>query len=235
MFNWLTDLIFPYRCIVCQRYLSREYLCRSCFNVLPIKKQGECIGCERPTSLGKTCVFCKSLCSVDQLLVVSDYKNLNVAKTIKLFKYHFLSDLAEPIGRLIFKYIDQLAKKSDFSIVRGNPLVIPVPLFKTREYSRGFNQSELLATLIAIHYRLDMSKDLIRIGNRDPQVNVKNRLKRLSNVHNLYSCSNQAVFSGRTIILIDDVCTTGATLNECARTLKSAGAENVIALVVARG
>src|SRR3989344_7185467 len=92
--NWFTDLIFPYRCVACQQYLEREYLCSKCFNALPIKKQNECIGCHRPTPLGKTCAFCRDAYVVDQLLVVSDFKNHVVASAIKLFKYRFLHELA---------------------------------------------------------------------------------------------------------------------------------------------
>ena len=235
MFNWITDLIFPYRCIVCGKYLNHEYLCRPCFNVLPIKKQNECIGCHRPTPLGKTCVFCRELYAVDQLFVVSDFKNHAVASAIKLFKYRFLQDLAEPLGQLTFKYLDHLAHRDHFSMVRNNPLLVPVPLHKTREYWRGFNQAELLARLVARRYRLDLGEGLIRTAHSTSQVELKDRPERLSNVRGLYACVKSEVFKDRTIILVDDVCTTGATLNECARVLKDAGAVSVIALALARG
>lgn len=233
--NWFVDLIFPYRCIICEKYLDHEYLCSKCFNALPIKKQNECIGCQHPTPLGKTCAFCRDDYAVDQLLVVSDFNNHSVASAIKLFKYRFLQDLAEPLSRLSFKYLEHLAERDHFSMVQGNPLLVPVPLFKTREYWRGFNQAELLANLIARHYRLDMTNGLIRIAHGTPQVELKDRPERLSNVCGLYSCNNPRVFKGRNIILVDDVCTTGATLNECARVLKDAGAVSVTALAIARG
>ena len=235
MFNWITDLIFPYRCIACNKYLDHEYLCQRCFNALPIKKQYECVGCKRPTPLGKTCVFCRDVCAVDQLLVVSDFKNHTVASAIKLFKYRFLQDLAQPLSQLSFKYLDHLAKHNHFSIVRDNPLLVFVPLHKSREYWRGFNQAELLARLIARHYRLDVSAELIRTTHRISQVELKDRPERLSNVRGLYVCKDPELFRGKNIILIDDVCTTGATLNECARVLKDAGAASVTALAIARG
>ncbi len=235
MLNWLIDIIFPYRCIVCGKYLNKEYLCQSCFNALPVKKQNECIGCQRPTPLGKTCVFCREAYAVDQLFVASDFKDRNVASAIKLFKYRFLPNLAQPLSQLAFKHLDHLAKRDYFSIVRGNPLLVPVPLFKTREYWRGFNQAELLAQLIARHYRLDVGEGLIRSVHGTPQADLKDRPERLSNVQGLYICLNPETFRGRAIILVDDVCTTGATLNECARILKNAGAVSVMALAIARG
>jgi len=233
--NWLVDLIFPYRCLACGKYLDKEYLCSQCFNILPIKKQNECIGCQRPTPLGKTCTFCRDAYAIDRLLVVSDFKNHDVASAIKLFKYRFLSDLAEPLSRLVFKYLEHLAKRDHFSMVQGNPLLVPVPLHKTREYWRGFNQAELLARSIARHYRLDVAEGLVRAIHSTPQVELKDRPERLSNVRGLYLCLKPELFKGRNIILVDDVCTTGATLNECARVLKNAGAISVTALAIARG
>lgn len=233
--NWFTDLIFPYRCIACGKYLDHEYICSVCFNALPIKKQNECIGCHRPTPLGKTCTFCRDSYVVDQLLVVSDFKNPVVASAIKLFKYRFLQDLAEPLSRLSFKYLSHLAKRDYFSMVQDNPLLVPVPLFKTREYWRGFNQAELLAQLIARHYRLDIASGLVRSAHGISQAELEDRPERLSNVRGLFACTQPELFKGRKIILVDDVCTTGATLNECARILKNAGAVHVTGLAIARG
>lgn len=233
--NWFVDLIFPYRCIACSKYLNHEYLCRSCLNKLPVKKQNDCIGCQRPTPLGKTCTFCRDNYALDQLLVVSDFKNHTIASLIRAFKYRFLPDLAPPLAQLAGKYLDQLAKRKYFSMVQGNPLLVPVPLHKKREYWRGFNQAELLARLIARRYRLDVSVELIRTTHSPPQVKLKDRPERLSNVKGLYACPNLEVFKGRNIILVDDVCTTGATLNECARVLKEAGAVYVTGLAIARG
>ncbi len=233
--DFLVDLVFPYRCIGCAKYLDREYLCRSCFSALPAKKQNECIGCERPTPLGKTCAFCQDSWQVNQLLIVSDYKNNLVSSVIKFYKYRFLEDLAEPLSRLSFKYLDGLAKKGNFSMVQGNPLLVSVPLYKHREYWRGFNQAQLLTKLISKHYRLDFTEDLIRVGYGAPQAQIENRSERLSNVAGLYACTNSEIFKDRKIILVDDVCTTGATLNECARVLKEAGALSVTALAIARG
>ncbi len=235
MFNWFVDLIFPYRCIGCGKYLDKKYLCQPCFNALPIKKQNECVGCHRPTPLGKTCTFCRDQYVLDQLLVVSDFKNHTIASLIRLFKYRFLPDLADPLSRLSFKYLDHLAKRDYFSMVQGNPLLVAVPLYKTREYWRGFNQAELLAQSIARHYRLEVGTGLIRTAHGTPQAKLEDRPERLSNVRGLFACVNSELFRGRSIILVDDVCTTGATLNECARILKDSGAVHVMGLAMARG
>lgn len=233
--SWFIDLIFPYRCVSCGKYMENEYVCKPCFNKLPVKKQNQCVGCRRPTPLGKTCVFCKGAWALDRLFVVSDFKDPAVASLIKLFKYRFLSDLAEPLSRLAAKHIDHMAKRGHFSIVQGNPLIVPVPLHRTREYWRGFNQAEILAHGIARRYRLDLGRDLVRLAHGTPQAELEDRPERLSNVKGLYACVSPEAFRGRAVILVDDVCTTGATLNECALVLKEAGAVSVSALAIARG
>lgn len=235
MLNWFIDLIFPYRCVLCGKHLDKQYLCPPCLNSLPIKKQNECIGCQRPTPLGRTCTFCRDACAVDQLFVASDFKSHDVASVIKLFKYRFLVGLAEPLAQLISRHLDHQTKRDHFSMVQGNPLLVAVPLHKTREYWRGFNQAELLAKLIARHYRLDVGTGLVRTTHSTPQAELADRPERLANVRGLYTCLAPELFKDRNIFLVDDVCTTGATLNECARVLKNAGALSVSALVVARG
>ncbi len=235
LWGYIVDLIFPYRCVVCGKYLDLGHLCPACFNALPIKKQNECIGCGHPTILGKTCPFCRGSCATDQLLVVSDYKDKSVSSIIKLLKYRFLSDLTEPLSRLTFKYLDHLARRDGLSIVHGNPLLVAVPLHKNREYWRGFNQAKILAKLIARHYRLDYHPALVRSKYAIPQADLSAKPERQSNVCGLYVCHDHKIVFGRNIILVDDVCTTGATLNECARILKDAGALHVTALAIARG
>jgi competence protein ComFC len=235
IWEFAVDLVFPYRCVICERYLDKTHLCEKCFKSLPIKKQFECIGCKRPTLLGKTCTFCREENTLDQLFIVSDFKNSDVASVIRLFKYRFLPDLAEPLARLTSKYLDHIAQRDHFSFIQTNSLLVPVPLHQTREYWRGFNQAELIARHVGRRYRLDVDVVLTRTARGIPQAELEDRPERLSNVEGLYTCFSPENIKGRSVLLVDDVCTTGATLNECARVLKEAGAGHVAALVVARG
>ena len=234
LWNWLVDLIFPYHCAVCEKFLDNSHLCERCFNSLPIKKELECIGCRRPTPLGQTCTFCREENAVDQLFIVSNLSDSSVDKIIKLLKYRFLADLAEPLARLAVKYLQHAAKRDQFSMVQGNPLLVAVPLHPRRENWRGFNQAWLIAEILARRYQLNTSSHLIRSQFGTPQAELEDRPERLVNVRGLYAASSD-VFRGRSVLLIDDVCTTGATLNECARVLKEAGATHVAALAIARG
>ncbi len=228
------NLVFPYRCIGCSKYLDYSYLCTKCQNALPIRKKMECIGCRRPTPDGRTCVFCRETYILDRLFVVSDFNDRVLSGAIKGMKYRFIPDLVSPLVTLARKHIQHLSSAKRISFVQENFLVVPVPLHKRRENWRGFNQSSLLAGAISKVYGLDCAEILSRVGYTPPQADIEAREVRLENVKNIFSCIDASV-KNRKILLVDDVCTTGATLNECARVLKDAGAESVTALVIARG
>lgn len=230
---WFLDLVFPIRCINCGQF--GRYLCQKCLNQIPLKQGFECIGCKQPVSAGLTCLFCRKENHSDRLLVAADYKNPLVKKTIKTLKFKFVSELSFPLSILLKKYIKQLRKKNKFNIFAENPILIPVPIHKRRENRRGFNQSELLAKFLADIFQMEYCPDiLIRTKNTMPQADIKERADRLENIKSAFDCLSPTKISGRSVILIDDVCTTGATLNECAKILKHHGAKSVMALVLAR-
>ncbi|MDO8496021.1 MAG: phosphoribosyltransferase family protein [bacterium] len=185
--------------------------------------------------LGKTCIGCQNW-SLDNLFVVSDYKNKVLEKIIKAFKYRFVVDLAESFHPLVKKYIHFLAKDKHFSILADNPLVISVPLHYRRFNWRGFNQAEIIAKMIAKITNLRVEDGtLIRLSISRPQAEIDKKSERLENMRNQFKISTNKNIKGKTLLLIDDVCTTGATLNECARILKESGAKKVIGFVIARG
>src|SRR3972149_10139023 len=234
IYNWFLDLIFPKRCIGCKKF--GDYVCRGCLGTISIKKNFECVGCKRNTPFGQTCFLCAKTNSVDQLLIATDYKNSLVEKTIKFLKYKFISDSERPLSVLIKKYLKWLTLDKKFNIFEANPLLIPVPLHPRRLNWRGFNQSELFARDLADTFQMEMVSDVIeRIINSTPQADIKEREERLKNLNGIFKVSNEDKIAGREILLIDDVCTTGATLNECARVLKENGATKIVGLVVARG
>lgn len=232
--NWLSDLIFPIQCIGCGKF--GDYVCRGCLGAISIKKPFECIGCKRNTPFGQTCFLCAKTNSIDQLLIVADYKNSLVEKSLKFLKYRFISDLERPLSVLMKKYLKWMTLDKKFNVFQANPLLIPVPLHPRRLNWRGFNQSELLAKDIADTFQMEMADDVIeRTVNTIPQADVKEREERLKNLNGIFRVKNGTSIAGREILLIDDVCTTGTTLNECAKVLKANGASRVVGLVVARG
>jgi len=233
------ELIFPKKCVICSKFNNHEfrgYLCKKCLNAIPINCSFECIGCKRPSSLGKTCKLCAKTNYIDQLLIVADYKNQDLIKVIKLFKYRFIKELGLSLFLLIKKYLIQLAKTKKINFLEEAPVVLSVPLNTRRLNWRGFNQSDILANLLAENFQLEKGENIIS-RNRDskPQAEIKEKSERLSNLDGFFNVTDTDKIVHKTVLLIDDVCTTGATLNECAKVLKEGGAKKVIGLVIARG
>ena len=235
----MISIIFPIKCIKCRCFINEqnnEYTCNKCFKLITIKKSFECVGCKRSIKLGETCLLCRRSNYLDQLLIASDYTNPLLAKLIKIFKYNFIYDVRGQIFLITKKYLNWMIKNKKYDPFSEEPLVIPVPLHKRRLNFRGFNQSEIMASLIADNYGLMMRSDvLLKTKKSKSQADIKEREERLENIAGVFKVVDQEKIKGRVVLLIDDICTTGATLNECARVLKESGATKVIALVVARG
>jgi ComF family protein len=144
-------------------------------------------------------------------------------------KYRNQTELAVPMARLMAQ---RLAVRGIF---RTNPLLVPVPLFRSRAHERGYNQAELLAHALARISAMPLCHALARIRHTESQVSVGTRAARLTNLAGAFVVSDAASVADQDIVLVDDVSTTGATAAECARTLKASGARRVFVAVFARG
>lgn len=235
VFNYLSDLMFPYRCIGCMAYLQQSYICDACIAKMPVRARLECVGCGKTAPGGITCRNCRSSYALGRIFVVSDYHDPVVAGAVKALKYKFLPELVGPLVNLAATYIQNQSALHRISFSGENFLVMPVPLYRRRENWRGFNQAALIARGLANRYRLEYCEDLVRTAHLTPQANIEDRGQRFENVKDAFVVKSLESIRDRNILLVDDVCTTGATLNECARVLKNAGAASVTALVIARG
>jgi len=155
-------------------------------------------------------------------------------KSYPFFKYRPIISLQNPLANLMIKFL----KETNFfsGIDKKNILLIPIPLHKMKRRQRGFNQSELLAKAVASHFSLNFNtKILFRIKNNLPQAKINNFIERKKNTENIFQISNSNLIKNKQIILIDDVYTSGATMQEAARILKKSGAKKIIGLVLAKG
>jgi len=149
-----------------------------------------------------------------------------VRQAILQFKYKNVKAMATPLAQLMGKYL------------RAHPLpadaLVPVPLHPRRLRERGYNQSSLLAGELSKLTALPVAeKSLVRLKNTPPQTRTKSAAERQRNIARAFACRDRRL-RGKHILLIDDVCTSGATLNACAVALKTAGAASVWGLTVAR-
>ncbi|MBI4117271.1 MAG: ComF family protein [Parcubacteria group bacterium] len=238
----LLELLFPVRCAACEKETGHKkknkLICSDCLKTTRPSSDFFCPLCEAKTADGKLCFSCRILTGnsdaafhLDRLLYPFSYKDSAVQKIIKAFKYRFIKDLDGPLGRLVISYLDKIKSKIDLK----DTVIIPVPLHKRKFNQRGYNQSELIAAKISESLNIEAVNDcLFKIRPTKDQAKLKED-KRLGNLKNVFLCAKPWLVSGRKILLVDDVYTTGATMNECAKVLKEAGAKEIIGLAIARG
>lgn len=151
-----------------------------------------------------------------------------VCKLIHDFKYTHKVHLRRPLALLIIQHLNDVVAGHDWD------LIIPVPLHVRRLRSRGFNQAVLLGELLARKWRLPMERrTLRRVRWTEPQINLP-AVDRRDNVKGAFAVHDVARVAGKRVILLDDVMTTGSTVNECAAVLKKAGAEEILVVTVSR-
>ncbi len=226
----ILDIIFPKRCLVCMD--EGKYICDDCLKKIHLKRHQECPGCFKKSEDGKYCKSCGTASHLQGIFVLGHYKNKILQEAIQTFKYQFIRELGVELGNLYQG--SKFLKQPD--CIKKDWIIIPVPLHKRRLLKRGFNQSEVLAERLSKNFSLDCIPDnLIRVKNTPSQVELGDKEKRLDNVSDAFKVLDRNVIEKKKIILIDDVCTTSATLDECAKTLKKAGAKEVWGLVLARG
>ncbi len=166
--------------------------------------------------------------------VVSSYENQIIKKLIFAFKYQSIISVQTPLSFLIKKFLDSSCFFKDLD--KEKTVVIPVPLHKIKRRQRRFNQAELLAKKVAIDFSFSYSeKAVIKIKNNPPQAKIKHPEARKENIKNTFKVIRKEEIKNKIVILVDDVYTTGATMEEIANILKDAGAKKIIGLVLASG
>lgn len=218
--NALLNFLYPPFCVLCKvRLFSAErMICEDCWQSLPRLSSQEhthhagLAGCEA---------------SFDHILSVWQYSE-RIQQLIQEFKYSKTKILARPIGvamaACVFEHPEYLTAD----------LIVPVPLHKTRFRERGFNQSSLLAEIVAQKLAIPVAANVLtRIRNTRQQAQL-NAAEREENVQGAFALRNEEVLKDRTVILVDDVFTTGATLRLCAQCLKNGDPQKILALTAAR-
>lgn len=225
------EILFPISCISCGK--ENHWICADCATKISLHQDRVCPVCEKTsTPDGRTCFGCKSKSSLSGLLVCASYKNDVLAKAVHLFKYRFISDIHLPLGQLAVKAM----LDSEIPIPDA---IVPIPLHPRRLRWRGFNQSNLLANHLAENLLPGTTLTVFtgaleRKRYTQPQMGIKNFKERRKNIQNAFTVKDPENLTNKTILLVDDIATTGSTIFECARLLKDAGAREVFAIVIAR-
>ncbi len=228
----VTDFIFPSTCPCCNKTIEPTNLfCGKCFHQISFIKKPFCYRCALPLHVDAPGE--KLLCSdclkkrpiYDLARAVFIYDSVSKSCILKL-KYADRMEYAYPLVELLYQAGDELFLKTD--------IIMPVPMHWRRKLKRKYNQADLLARLLAKKTNLlYSSNNLIRSRFTEVQEN-KTLIERNKNVKGAFCVKYPQKIQNKSILLIDDVFTTGSTVNNCAKTLKEAGAKAVYVLTVAK-
>jgi ComF family protein len=229
----LASLLYPPACTVCFAPVDAgEHLCDECDDKLVRIVPPFCAKCSEPFLGAITETFNCANCAHRTIhfdAAVAAYRSRGIARHVLLnFKYGRQIHLRHLVARWLCAALrDERLRQRTFD------LIVPVPLHPARERERGFNQAGLLAELLSAHMSIQQLSILQRIRYTTTQT-AFDRAERMENLRNAFRLRKNADVRGLRVLLVDDVLTTGSTLSECARILKSAGASSVHAATAAR-
>ncbi len=224
--NSLLDFAFPNYCYLCRKSLSgsNKFFCPACVENLPQPVNPFCSICKNPYSQFSSDHGCQA--GSEGVFSLWNYSE-SVEILIHKFKYASKTGLGKRLGELLA----ELLRKTP--LVNELQIIIPVPLHKSRKRERGFNQAEILAEELGRQLNLPVeTNSLSRIKNTADQTRLSAEERKL-NVKDAFRIARQINLTDKSTLLVDDVITTGATLNECAQVLKKQGAKRVYACTLA--
>lgn len=224
------DTLFPIQCLGCQK--EGWWLCERCEKRIEIETEDACIVCKVRSENGRTCFSCRKACDLDAVMRFLDYDDLLVQRILQTAKYSHVQQALHCLLKAVEPHVK--AKLDQLEFDARAFMYVPVPLHPRRLRDRGFNQSEIIAARVAGAVGGEIKDVLKRLKDRPPQAKL-DEFDRAINIKDNIQCTDPAAVAGKYVCLIDDVTTTGSTLDECARTLKRAGAKEVWGLVLAKG
>lgn len=210
----LLDLIFPKKCLQCGK--SGKYICKNCAEKVKVARQ-ICVECQKPAIDGITHIGCHKPLGLDGVLAGFEYKWV-MKKAIKSLKYRFAREVAQEVSFLMLRHL-----KSNINALPKDLVLIPIPLHKKRQNWRGFNQAEELGKIIAGQMKWKFIPNLIiRVRQSTPQAELKGeeRRKNVQGIFQLNPKFKYPVSNINSLVIFDDVFTTGATMREAAKVIK---------------
>lgn len=220
--NQFLDILLPPRCVGCRQV--GVWLCAECLDQIPLVNPPVCACCGGAVVADGLCARCRTSPLQIECIRSVVYLEGVLREAVHWLKYRGRTALAGPLGDLMARYWMQHPMLAD--------VVVPVPLHPARLRERGYNQAALLAREMARRVGLVVDEQmLVRQRSTAPQVEL-NAKQRKENVRDAFRCSGSGLV-GKRVLLVDDVCTTGATLEACAVALYEGGVCGVQALTLA--
>ncbi len=223
----LADFVYPPICYGCDAEIEEGLVCEGCRLALFTHELAVCPQCGRPcTRTAEDCGQCSTPISLRRVRAVVLYVP-PFDKLVQAFKYSGKTKVGELLGRALAGLVeqDEVLSKAD--------AVCPVPLHPARLRERGFNQSLLLAAAVSMTTGMPLADCLVRWRNTSTQTAKTSPDARRRNLAGAFRLKPGMDLAGKTVLLVDDVMTTGATLDQAAQALLKGGAASVLGAVVA--
>lgn len=200
------DLIFPPACGICGK-LGEGYICKRCYEEI------------------KPYIYQKVENKIFYLL---NYKDIIRNKMIE-FKFNDKSYLSHMFCEIFVK------SKIGCEFTKKYDIIIPIPMYKQKKNIRGYNQSELIAKKIAKHFKVPICTNVLVKYKNTPMQSSLGKEERIKNVQNVYKVNDKEKIKGKKVLLLDDIYTTGATIEECKRIMQLEGNKNIGTIIIAKG
>ncbi|MDD2656089.1 MAG: ComF family protein [Patescibacteria group bacterium] len=222
----IKDIFFPVNCLNCAK--EGDFVCEECLKTLDLSGVFCCPVCHQENKTGDYCLGCQPL-FIDAEIAVTKYDEQDlIGEIMHCFKYQYVEDLEKTIEKMIASFL------SNNDLPEFDAITF-VPLHGRRYIERGFNQSEKIAVILAKKMHKPVVNLLKRTRYTKPQAKFK-RQERLVNLKDAFEfCYKKQDFKNKNVILVDDVFTTGSTMQECAKVLKLNKVAKVIGFSLARG
>jgi len=227
--NGLLSLFFPTICPVCKRYIkdfTYLYVCPECFGKVKAGNAYTCPVCDKPLSSphAGTCRECREIKKKFSYVRSAGRYEGMLKELIHCLKFYGKKPASKIIAEIILKRVDG-------QVFENIDCLVPVPLSRKAKSQRGYNQTELIAGIISSRKGIELGRDMVKVRETLPQ-NKLDRKQRLRNLRGAFEVKGD--IRGKRALILDDVYTTGATMNEAAKTLLNAGAIEVRGIVAAR-
>jgi ComF family protein len=219
----IAHTLLPQDCLLCGSFCGQQQLCEGCRRDLPAHDFPSCPVCAMPSPQSETCGACIRHPPRFDATVAAFAYAFPIDALLRTLKYHGRLAIAELAGKALAQRVGSPA---------GIDVLIPMPLHAKRLQERGFNQASEIARAVSQRTGIPLEMDIaLRVLATDPQAGLP-LAKRSKNIRGAFACTRD--MSGKHVALLDDVMTSGASLNELADTLKAAGAARVECWVAAR-
>ncbi len=242
--NWLKSLledlvglIYPNICQFCEKEIATTkegYVCKRCKNNIKHIEPPFCERCGKPFSGSITVRFICADCKISKIYFdharsAVEYEGI-IKKAVHLYKYRSALWIEPMLADILITTVQKDLNPDEWDSI------IPVPLHFVKYYERGFNQAERLSNFISKATKIPVNKKVLKRIKYTETQTTRDRTKRSENVKNAFAVKDKIGWlKGKKIILIDDVMTTGSTVNECSRMLRRAGVAKIDVWTFARG